>query len=473
MTTRILTLLGFLLTTALASYAQGDTKYGETEEQQLQCKEALQLYRNYKKQGLDHDAYTFWQRVMVQCPSNVSQNVYIDGAKFIKKELKLAKGTDRVQPLIDSLWMVYDLRMENFPSTKKNPNNKCTVLGYKSMDYVKLYKKKELDAFPWLEESVMCTQEKSQAAFVSKYYELLGKKWQATEDGAEKEELYDRLLNEYLLLSGWMDGNIKSNKQIVAELTDVAESKADKKKLSRGEKNLSAYTKGKKNLDEIFVAVATCDKMLPVMEQKIAASPDDFELKKRALRLFNKKDCTESDLYLSLAEDVCAAEPDCDCKYSLALAYAKRKEGAKALAFMEEAMAMCKEDPDYEDKLEKAAILSSANGKHSKAKGYARELLRLNPNNGQAYIVIGDATAASYKQCQDGAAGGPSMFWVAVDYYGKAKSVDPEVAEKANRRIANNSKQFPTRADLFNWGLKEGQTFTTCTGETTKVRERK
>ena len=89
MTTRILTLLAFVFAT-LGAVAQGDTKYGETEEQQMACKEALQLYRTYRDQKLYHDAYMFWQRVLTDCPGNVSQNVYIDGAKFIKKELKAA-----------------------------------------------------------------------------------------------------------------------------------------------------------------------------------------------------------------------------------------------------------------------------------------------------------------------------------------------------------------------------------------------
>ena len=87
--------------------------------------------------------------------------------------------------------------------------------------------------------------------------------------------------------------------------------------------------------------MATCDKMLPVMEAKISAAPDDLELMKRALRLFNKKDCTDSDLYLEIATKVCEAEPECDCKYSLALGYAKKGEKATALKYAEEAVEMC------------------------------------------------------------------------------------------------------------------------------------
>lgn len=465
MTFRLLTTMALLLATA-TTWAQGDdSKYGATEEQQFECKEAIQLYRVYRDQKAWDDAYKFWQNVLVKCPGDVTQNVYIDGAKFIKKQLKAAKGTDRVEPLIDSLWMVYDMRMEYFPSTKKNPNNRCSVLGYKAMDYVKLYKSKELDAFPWLEESVMCLKEKSRAAFVSKYYELLGKKWQEEEEGEAKEAYYDRLLNEYLMLSEWCDTNVSKAKAAI-------DGGAEGKKLKKATRNLEAYETAKKNLDEIFVAVATCDKMLPVMQAKLEAAPEDMELKKRALRLFNKKDCTDSDLYLQLAEEVCAAEPACDCKYSLSLGFAKKGEKAKALQYVEEAIEMCQDSPDAQDIYIKAAQIASANNKHSKAREYARQVLKMNPNNGEAYIVLGDAYAASSKACDDGGLGSKAVFWLAVDYYQRAKSKDASVADKANSRIARNKKYFPTRTELFNVGLKAGDSFTVkCFGETTTIRE--
>lgn len=467
MTTRILTFLAVFLTT-LGAFAQGDDKYGETEEQQLACKEALQLYRTYRDQDLDHDAYKFWQRVLVDCPGDVSQNVYIDGAKFIKNELKLAETKEHKLALIDSLWMVYDMRMEYFPSTKSKPNNRCHILGYKAMDFVGIYgDKKELEALPWFEESVMCLKEKSRAAFLSKYYELLAKTWQAEEDSLVKDSLYNRVLNEYLMLGEWCDMSITKANNTLAD--EGASAKAKK----YAERDVEGYAKAKKNIDEIFVAMATCDKMLPVMEAKIAADPNNLELMKRALRLFNKKDCTDSDLYLQIATKVCEAEPKCDCKYSLALGYAKKGEKATALKYAEEAVEMCGDSPDKLDIFIKAAQIASANGQHSKARGYARKVLDIDPNNGEAYIVIGDAIAGSYKQCDDGGVGAASAFWLAVDYYARAKAKDSSVSDRANQRIASNSKQFPSREDLFNYGLKEGQSFQTCFGESTTVRERK
>ena len=65
-----------------------------------------------------------------------------------------------------------------------------------------------------------------------------------------------------------------------------------------------------------------------------------------------------------------------------------------------------------------------------------------------------------------------AIYWLAVDYLNKAKSIDPSVADKANSKIASYKKYFPTKEDCFFKGIKEGQTVEVgCwIGESTKAR---
>ena len=58
----ILLSAGLMLLAPLASQAQNDSKYGETEEQQLLCKEALSVYKSYKKQKNYDEAYIQWRK---------------------------------------------------------------------------------------------------------------------------------------------------------------------------------------------------------------------------------------------------------------------------------------------------------------------------------------------------------------------------------------------------------------------------
>ena len=100
-------------------------------------------------------------------------------------------------------------------------------------------------------------------------------------------------------------------------------------------------------------------------------------------------------------------------------------------------------------------------------------MLAINPNNGQAYLLHGDAIAAMSGACDDGALGARSVYWLAVDYYNRAKNVDSSVDSVANKKIAQMKQQYPSKEDIFTFTKKEGESFTVpCIGETTTIRAR-
>ena len=87
-------------------------------------------------------------------------------------------------------------------------------------------------------------------------------------------------------------------------------------------------------------------------------------------------------------------------------------------------------------------------------------------------ILIGDAIAASAPNCDDGKLGKAGAYWLAVDYYEKAKRLDPDVASKASQKISGYKKYFPPKTDIFFHGLANGDAYSLeCAGgETTTVR---
>ena len=87
-----------MLLAPLASQAQNDSKYGETEEQQLLCKEALSVYKSYKKQKNYDEAYIQWRKACEVCPETASEGLYADGTSFIGKELKKVDAKTGVTP---------------------------------------------------------------------------------------------------------------------------------------------------------------------------------------------------------------------------------------------------------------------------------------------------------------------------------------------------------------------------------------
>jgi hypothetical protein len=103
---------------------------------------------------------------------------------------------------------------------------------------------------------------------------------------------------------------------------------------------------------------------------------------------------------------------------------------------------------------------------------YARKAAKSDPGNGEPYLLIGDAIASMIGSCSDSPLQGREVYWLAADYYQRAKTVDSEVASKANTKIAQVKKQYPSVDDLFTFGIDEGKEITVkCFGETTKARK--
>ncbi len=78
---------------------------------------------------------------------------------------------------------------------------------------------------------------------------------------------------------------------------------------------------------------------------------------------------------------------------------------------------------------------------------------------GDPYILIGNLYAASAKNFGSNEFEHKTAYWVAVDMFYKAKSVDAEVATKANELISIYSKHFPGTEQIFFQGFKAKVTF--------------
>ena len=79
----------------------------------------------------------------------------------------------------------------------------------------------------------------------------------------------------------------------------------------------------------------------------------------------------------------------------------------------------------------------------------ALEALKINPNNGQALLLIGKAYAFYSPSYGADAFDHASVFWAAVDKFARAKQVDPSVAEEADKLISTYSPHFPNKEEAF------------------------
>ena len=458
----LLTALAVLLA-ASASLAQ-DERYGDTPDQQLKCKEALSVYKSYKKQKNYDEAYVQWRKACDVCPETASEGLYADGASFVGKELKKVEDEDpRKAELVDSLLYLHDKRMELYPSTKRSPNNRCVVLGRKATDFYKYNRDQHQAAYAMFKESIDCLKEESSATTLYQYYtaSFYTMKRELKGDTVAQANMRAQMLTDYLSLTDYVQ----------AGLARAQEAGKDR--------DVKRYEKAKGNIETVFVAIADCADMVPVLDAAMAADLDNMNLKLKVLRLLNKKECTDNDLFLPVATAVYSVEPSAPAAYAIAIGFAKASQLDSSFTYMEDAVNRCGDCTEKLTYLLKTGQIASAMGRTSTARNYARQVLAVDAENADAYMLIGDAIAGSSSACNDGALGGRSVYWVASDYYARAKRLNEELAEKASKKMANMAKQFPTVDDIFTYGKQAGGSFTVpnkpgcpCSGESTTIRVR-
>jgi len=219
---------------------------------------------------------------------------------------------------------------------------------------------------------------------------------------------------------------------------------------------------------------ATCKHIIAIYRKKFDSTPDDIELLKKISELLDKKSCQEDPLYFDVTTKLYDLEPSPasayligkmllkDQKYSEAIEYFKKVEGIEDNAVLAKA---------YKFTAEAYRGL----GNYPSARTYALKAAALEPGDGEPYLMIGDMYAASAADCGDNDLTKRVAYWAAVDKYIKAKQVDPELKEIADKRIASYSVYYPTQETIFFYTLKEGDPYTVnCwINETTTVRAAK
>lgn len=121
--------------------------------------------------------------------------------------------------------------------------------------------------------------------------------------------------------------------------------------------------------------------------------------------------------------------------------------------------------------LQLAGIFSNQRN-FARSRQAAYDALEFNPNNGAAYILIGQLYASSAQNIFPETEKRGLVFCAAVDKMQRAKSVDPSVTSEANRYINQYSGYFMDTETAFMMGIKAGESvfIPGWIGESTTVR---
>lgn len=418
-------LLAVATMVALPTFAvkgvEDGSKFG-TGEDSIRCLENLSLYTNYYKIKDYNAAYDSWKVVFDECPTAAGTNLYSQGAYILS--YKLAGETDQAkrQALFEELMKCYDQRVKYFGTNKKYPES--YIRGRQAMDYIKYSADKDYLAvvLPWLEQSVNGRGVNADNDVIQKYFELLEHRYQS-----DKAKYSESFINSYIQLGDIVD-----------------------QRIAKGDKYKEAYTITRNNLNAIFVnsGVADCATLEGVFATKVEESKlNDAELEK-IINIFDKADCKESEIYFTASRYAHALNPVAKTAVGCARQAFKKEEYANAVKFYNEAIEL--EDVDslkYTYAFEKANALFVSK-RYSEAKAAALQAISFDANQGEPYMLLASIYATVDPYPADPILN-KTKYWVAVEKLQKAKSIEPELAEKANTLINSYRKFYPSKEEVF------------------------
>ncbi len=440
----ILTTLFLTLTIGFVYGQKGvedGSKYGHGEDS-IRCIKNLSLYREYVKQKNYDIALDFWVIVYTECPK-ASIYIYIDGIKMIEEAIKQEEDAAQKEILLDSMIKIYDKRIKYY-------GQKGFVLGKKAIDFIK-YSEKTVEnmqkGYNCLKESITLQKYKSGAAQLLTFMQASNSLFQAN------------------AIEG---GQVVEDYATISEIADYII--ANKKK---GWQNVE---KAKPSVDQVFEnsGAAQCENLIPLYAKKFEETPEDIEVLTKSTDMLRATKCTESELFFEMAVKLNSLAPTAKLAYELAKLTNINDKLENSTRYYKQAIDLEIEDVQKAKYYLELGDVTRRLGNYSQARTYALNSIELDVTSGYPYLLIGNIYAAASKSCSEEEYHQKAVYWAAVDKFIKAKSVDPELTDDANRFIEAYKPHFPDNETIFFNGDKEGGSYTVkCwINETTTVRAR-
>ena len=419
--------------------AQG--KYGADS---AECLKYLSYYQEYWKQKNYDSALPNWRQAYAVCPATASQNMFIHGTRLMTRQLDKVKDPALRSAMIDTILTLQDQRMTTYPKKRQEIlNNKGQyMINYRGSDSKYIY-----------DNLTVIVNELGSKSSGSLLVNLLQSGITLyRENQMEADDviaLYDKVSED---ING---AEAKSD----AEIEDIAKAKA--------------------TIESIFAdsKVASCDNLIAIFGPRYEADPNNLALVSNIVKLMNTADnCASNDLYLKAVTSMYKLDPSYRSAYALFRLNSARGNVADAGRYLEEAIASDESDAttDAQYYYELAAF-SYKNGLRGKAADAARKAVEMNYGfAGKAYMILGNLWASAV--CSD-AVDKYARFWAATDYFQKARSADPSLADEAAAAIAGVARYYPEASEIFMYDLTAGQSYTvSCgglsAGTTVRVRGR-
>ncbi|KOH42858.1 tetratricopeptide repeat protein [Sunxiuqinia dokdonensis] len=408
----------------------------------------LSMYDQFYKQDDYESALEPWRKVYYKYPKS-TLNLYIHGAKMYETFIENASDWKEKNVLIDSLMSVYERRITYF-------NQEGYIKGRQGTDLLK---------FKLANENLDDDQLKS---ILKEGYSLLEQSIEMEKKQTEAAVLvvFMQATKRLFLMGELPKDKVASNYQKVSDIIN---------NYLKEEPDSEKYTTSKELVDGLFQTsgAADCEALIALYEPQFEEISKDVDELKKMLRILERRDCTDSQLFATASDKLYSLDPSAEAAFNMARLFVKRDQFERAKEYYNNAIE-AETDKELLAKYyyELGLFIFAKEHDFQKSRNLARKAIENNPSLGRAYILLGDIYAQYSKHYGETDTEHLSLYWLAIDYYQKAKRVDPEVFTQANEKINIYKQYFPNKETLFFEGLTEGESYKigSWINETTTVR---
>jgi tetratricopeptide (TPR) repeat protein len=408
----------------------------------------LSMYGEFYKQKDYKSAMAPWQVLYHRFPKS-TLNVYIHGANMFESYIENAANKAEKQQYLDSLMRLYDRRIRFF-------DQKGYVLGRKGTAWLKYN-------LPPAED---VTDEELSVIYQKGYDNLLAS---AKEQGNETEipvlVLLMQTSKSLLSLGKLPKEDVVRNYDMVATVLGTIE---------KSKPETEGLADARNAVEMIFgtSGAADCESLIRIYTPQFEEKSGDLDFLKTMLRRLARAGCDDSPLFFNASEKMYHLEPSAEAAFNMARMFVKQNDAEKAKTYYRQAMEQETDQSLLKDyNYEYALFIYAKENNFQEARNYARKALAIDPNHCKALMLIGDIYAASARSFSSDDFERSTVFWIAVDYFTKAKAGEDCFAE-ASKKANTYRGYFPNKETAFFQSIKEGDTYRVggWINEVTRVR---
>ena len=439
--------------------AFGQAKWGNSQTDSLVCFEKYNEFGSLYNTKAYAEAYEPWKVVFETCPS-AKDVVYRFAPKIIEAKIKATTDPVAKEALVQLLLSTYDKRNEYFPGKE------AEVLAQKADDFWTYYPDSAQKAYAMYKTVFNLDPKALQPAYLNNYFNVVIKLYK------------DEVLKSEGLLDGFNDVaeaiELQSNDRnvLIAELTAKdttgAISDREKRSLDINKKLLAQSEKLVANIEKGIAPLLTCDRLtLIYSDSTFALHENDKSWLIRAVKMLSKErqdtsgttDCTDNPVYFKAASALYALEPSAQAARSMGQLSVKNEKWLEAKKYFEDAIRQ-EVDPKKRAKdWMKIAYISDKLGQPSEAKRACLESAKQNPESGEPFLYLASLYAQAAGSCGSNAFEKNAVYWAAINMANRAASVQPDLAPRAEKLAAAFRKGVPDKSIAFQFGFKDGDSY--------------